>query len=81
MGRRVVYRFEAASREEADVVSPSDSGALWTFLGIPAFAITSHNGELTNGVVFDDIPDINTIDPDRGAVAAGPQGGPNETCQ
>lgn len=81
LGKRNVYRFEGATLNAANVVGPSDSGTLWTFLGIPAFALTSHNGELVNGVVFDDMPDINTIDPDRGAVAAGPQGGPNETCQ
>jgi len=65
MARRVVYRFE--SSEETRKVFPSDSGMGWTFLGFPSFALSSHNGELTNGAVFPDMPDINTADPDAAA--------------
>jgi len=80
MGRRVIYKFEGAQPNPANVVGPSDSGTLWTLLGLPAFALTSHNGELVNGVVFDQIPDINTIDPDQAAPATDAQGNPIGTC-
>ncbi len=80
MGRRVVYKFEGAEPNPANVVGPTDSGTLWTLLGLPAFALTSHNGDLVNGVVFDQIPDINTIDPDRTAPATDAQGNPIGTC-
>jgi len=80
MSRRVIYKFEGAQENTANVVGPTDSGTLWTFLGFPAFALTSHNGELINGVVFDQIPDINTIDPDQAAPATDAQGNPVGTC-
>lgn len=80
MGRRVIYRFEGAQANEANVVAPTDSGTLWTLLGLPAFALSSHNGDLVNGVVFDRIPDINTVDPDRAAPATDAQGNPVGTC-
>jgi hypothetical protein len=65
MARRVVYRIESAS--EAREVEPADSGMGWTFMGYPSFALSSHNGNLTNGAVFPDMPDINTADPDAAA--------------
>jgi len=34
---------------------------------LPALTLSSHNGELTNGAVFPDMPDINTADPDAAA--------------
>lgn len=80
MGRRVIYKFEGAQPNPANIVGPTDSGTLWTFLLLPAFALTSHNGELVNGVVFDQIPDINTIDPDQAAPATDAQGNPIGTC-
>ncbi|MEY2986730.1 MAG: hypothetical protein RJB13_251 [Pseudomonadota bacterium] len=80
MGRRVVYKFEGATQRPTNVLGPTDSGTLWTLMGLPAFALTSHNGELINGVVFDQIPDINTIDPDQAAPATDAQGNPVGTC-
>lgn len=73
MAGRVAYRYEGASGDSPSLVAPSDSGMGWTFLGFPSFALSSHNGNLTNGVVFTEMPDINTPDPDAG-VAVDSQG-------
>jgi hypothetical protein len=79
MAGRVAYRYEGASGESPSLVAPSDSGMGWTFLGYPSFALSSHNGNLTNGVVFTEMPDINTPDPDAG-VAVDSQGRPIINC-
>jgi hypothetical protein len=79
MAGRVAYRYEGASGDSPSLVSPSDSGMGWTFLGFPSFALSSHNGNLTNGVVFTEMPDINTPDPDAG-VAVDSQGRPIINC-
>jgi len=76
---RVAYRYEGASGDSPSLVAPSDSGMGWTFLGFPSFALSSHNGNLTNGVVFTEMPDINTPDPDAG-VAVDSQGRPIINC-
>jgi len=65
MARRLIYRFEGI--EEKREVVPTDSGTTWSLLGLPALTLSSHNGELTNGAVFPDMPDINTADPDAAA--------------
>lgn len=79
MAGRVAYRYEGASGDSPSLVAPSDSGMGWTFLGYPSFALSSHNGNLTNGVVFTEMPDINTPDPDAG-VAVDSQGRPIINC-
>ena len=79
MAGRVAYRYEGASGDSPSLVAPSDSGMGWTFLGFPSFALSSHNGNLTNGVVFTEMPDINTPDPDAG-VAVDSQGRPIINC-
>jgi hypothetical protein len=65
MARRLIYRFEGID-EKREVV-PTDSGTTWSLLGLPALTLSSHNGELVNGAVFPDMPDINTADPDAAA--------------
>jgi hypothetical protein len=66
MSRRAVYKFEGANGKDLKIAHPSDSGMGWTALGMPAFVLSSHNYALTNGVVFTEMPDINTTDPDAG---------------
>jgi hypothetical protein len=67
MSRRAVYKFEGGNGKDLKIAHPSDSGMGWTALGMPAFILSSHNFALTNGVVFTEMPDINTSDPDAGA--------------
>lgn len=79
MTRRVVYKFAGASGGDLRVAGPMDSGMAWTFLGFGLLVLSSHNGQLTNGAVFVEMPDVNTPDPDAGAPVDS-QGRPIVTC-
>ena len=63
---RVVYKFQGSAGDAVQVTSPSDSGLAISFLGIPALVLSAHNGGLVNGVVFPELPEISTPDPDTG---------------
>lgn len=79
MTRRVVYKFAGANGADSRFAGPRDSGMAWTFLGYSALALSSHNGQLTNGAVFVEMPDVNTPDPDAG-VPVDAQGRPIVNC-
>lgn len=66
---RVVFKFEGAKGDAFQAAGPGDSGAILSWVGIPSFVLTSHNGVPVNGVVLAQLPELNepVANPDNGS--------------
>jgi hypothetical protein len=70
---RVFFKFEGAQGNPFLSAGPGDSGAMFTFLGLPAFVYSTHNGYSINGIVLAELPDLNepVAQPETGSIGSG----------
>ncbi|MFZ9519811.1 MAG: hypothetical protein ACO3A4_04980 [Silvanigrellaceae bacterium] len=57
---RVVFKFEGVDANDGfQTAGPGDSGTMFTFLAMPSFVLSTHNGVRVNGVVLPQLPELN----------------------
>jgi hypothetical protein len=63
LSSRVVMKFEGSRGESFQVASHSDSGALLSLMGLPAFVLSARLLEEINGVILTEPPELNDPNP------------------
>lgn len=63
LSSRVVMKFEGSEGESFQITNHSDSGALLSVMGLPAFVLSARQGQAINGVVLAEPPELNDPNP------------------
>ncbi|MEY3901360.1 MAG: hypothetical protein RL189_666 [Pseudomonadota bacterium] len=63
LSSRVVMKFEGSDGESFQVAGHSDSGALLSLMGLPAFVLSAALGVPINGVILAEPPELNDPNP------------------